>query len=139
MEFRPATLADLAALRPLIPSKYWRALMSQVAGALAWTLWKGDARAALCGVDVLPTGILECWLVLPARPRATTAVIRQVLMTVATYFPDRVLIVRISDSNPAGRRMAILAGFLPLDEVIENTDFRTWARPALDPETYHPR
>lgn len=133
MHFAPATIADLAALRPFMAKRYWRLMARQVAGTLCWALWNGGERRALCGVDVLPGGTLECFLVLAAGSKPSVSELRFILMSIATHFPDREIVCRIRDGNIAGHRMATLAGFLPTKEFLDRgKTIRTWRRPALD-------
>jgi len=130
MHFAPATIADLAAMRPFMARRYWRLMAQQVAGTLCWTLWNGGERRALCGIEVLPGGELECFLVLPAAARPSIAETRFLLMSAALHFPDREIIARIREGNDAGHRMATMAGFEPTGQFLdEGRTIRTWRRP----------
>lgn len=131
ISFRAATLADLAALRPVLPGRYGRLMAFQI---LQWPCWCVDINgdpAALCGCA--PCGTLtELWFS-PARDFSTrkgsAAALRAVFIKTALFKPDDDLIVRIRDDNPTGQRMARLIGFEPTTEVMAVG--RTWLRPAI--------
>lgn len=138
MEWRAASLADYAALFPRHRSRrFFAAAATQIQGGPAWTLWRDGAPLLMTGLHPFAAGVLELWLMLPAKggaARITAAVLREMLIRGATTFPERAVIARIDDGNPAGQRMARLAGFCPLDEHLAGTALRTWVRPA-DAET----
>lgn len=137
MEFRAAALADYAALFPNRGQRFWRLAAVQILSGPAWTLWRAGRPALLCGLWPYCPGVLEAWLMMPGGAgKPTIAALRYLLMRGATVFPDKIIIARIDDGNAAGRKMAELAGFIPLDELLAGTRKRTWLRRStVDAET----
>jgi hypothetical protein len=138
MEFRAATLADYATLFPARGRRMWRVAAVQILSGPAWTLWRAGRPRLLCGLHPLHPGVLEAWLMLPIGARPGLATLRHLLERAGTVFPDHLVVARIDDRNPAGQRLARIAGFVPLDEFLGDTTIRTWLRPSLGagtPET----
>ena len=129
MEFRPASLADYAAMFPHAGRRMWKAARVQILAGPAWTLWRGGERQLICGLFPLHSGILEAWLMLPDGRRPALATLRFLLDRAATVMPERTIITRIRDDNAAGQRLAILSGFWPVEEHLNGTIIRTWSRP----------
>lgn len=127
MEFRAAELADYAALFPQAGQRMWKVARVQILGGPAWTLWRGADRQAICGLYPFHSGMLEAWLMIAGRPAPAT--LRFLVDRAATVLPDRTIICRIDDGNLAGRRLAVLAGFWPVDDFLPGTSIRTWSRP----------
>jgi len=130
MQFRAAELADYAAMFPHAGNRMWKAARVQILGGPAWTLWRQGERQAICGLYPVEFGRLEAWLMLREDKRPALATLRYLLDRSATILPDREVICRIDDDNPAGHRLALLAGFLPLDEHLGRSRIRTWSRRA---------
>lgn len=133
---RPASLVDVSALWPALPSRAWRRFAVQVTSWPAWTVTVDGTPALLCGCAPARgwAATLECWLAVPpsfSGLPGRLAVIRYLLMRVALFQPDFTLIVRVSDGNRNGRRMALSAGFAPSRETLGGSRIRTWARPPV--------
>lgn len=129
MEFLAAELADYTALFPLAGAKQWKGARVQILGAPAWTLWRGDRRQLICGLWPLHGGILEAWLMVPDENRPGLPALRFLLDRTREVMPERTIVTRIADDNMAGQRMALLAGFWPVEEHLPGTSIRTWSRP----------
>lgn len=129
MEFRAATLADYTALYPQLGRRTWRCAAVQITAGPAWTLWHEGRAVAVCGLYPLHSGILEAWFMLARR--VPPVALRHLLDRTATILPDRIIIARVDDGNRAGQRLALLSGFVPVDEWLEGTRIRTWVRPAV--------
>jgi len=130
MEFRGATLPDYAALYPGRPRRAWRFAALQILSGSAWTLVDDAGKPlALCGLYLLQPGILEAWLML--GPCVPMSGVRRILARAAEILPEHIIVARVDESNRAGKRLALLAGFVPIDEMLEGR--RTWVRPALLP------
>ncbi|MEO9613625.1 MAG: hypothetical protein ABJG86_11130 [Nitratireductor sp.] len=139
MEFRAADLLHYAALFPaaVAGERQWKAARVQILSGPAWTLFEAGRPVLLCGLYPLHSGILEAWLMMPPHRRPGAAALRFLLESAATGLPERIVIARIDDANPAGRRLARLAGFVPVDEFLPGTAIRTWVRPAAGNVTRH--
>jgi hypothetical protein len=131
MEFRPARLSDYAAMFPGRGQRGFRWAAVQILGGPSWTLWRGDEPVLLCGLWPFAPGVLEAWLMMPRRPPA--AALKELLTRTLGVYPEKIIIARIDDTNTAGRRLALLAGFDPLDEHLPGTSIRTWLRRSLLP------
>lgn len=129
MTFLPATLSDYAALFPGRPRRFFRIAAVQILAGPAWTLWREGRPVLVCGLWPLHPGILEAWLMMPAPP--PLAVLRELVRRTERVFPEQVVIARVDDANVAGQRLAVLAGFLPIDEWLAGTRKRTWVRQAI--------
>lgn len=139
--WRPGTLADAAALLPKLPMRLWRAVTEQVSGYPALTLERHDGLPLLMVCLVPCDGAIEACVIFPWRQRPPATALRRLLRSAAGIVPDRPMIARISDRNLASHRMARSVGFAPTQELLGDTDVRTWRREALaiqgvgDPET----
>ncbi len=131
MRFRPATPADIPAVRPRMTRRHFAALTAQITQWPCWALERDGAVLALMGAAPLEPDTLELWFAAAPGLRGTAtgrSAIRLVLMRVALFMPGMTLAVRISDRNGKGQRMARLAGFAPTPEILDGTDIRTWQR-----------
>lgn len=137
MEFRAADLVDYARLFPDQPRRTWKAARVQILSGPAWTLWRDDAPQLICGLYPWHAGILEAWLMIPERRPAMPA-LRFLLMQALTVMPERTIIARIDDRQKSGKRMALLAGFVPTDDFLPGTRIRTWSRPGMPEENLQP-
>lgn len=126
MEFRAASHADYAALYPHRPRRAWRFAALQISAGSAWTLWQGGRPVAICGLFPLHSGIFEAWLMLARQIPA--GAIRTILKRTAAIMPDTIIIARVDEENTAGQRLALMAGFVPVDEFLAGTQKRTWVR-----------
>lgn len=134
MEFRPAALCDYTTLFPAAPAVLWKGAAVQILGGPAWTLWAKGAPLLICGLWPFAPAVLEAWLMTPPNaPRPGLAVLRYLTRRAGAAFPDHILITRVDDANMAGRKLAILAGFEPLDEFLAGTSIRTWLRRSAIP------
>ena len=122
----PASLADYAALFPGRGRRFWRAAAVQILSGPAWTLWRGGKPVLVCGLYPLHSGILEAWLMMPRPP--SLAELRELVRRAEAVLPERIVIARVDDANVAGQRLAVMAGFLPIDEWLAGTRKRTWVR-----------
>jgi hypothetical protein len=128
MHFAPASLTDYTAMFPAAGQRQWKAARVQILGGLAWVLWRGEERLALCGLYPFHSGIFEAWLMMTGRP--SLSALRFLLDRTAMVMPDRTIICRIRDDNRAGQRMALLSGFVPVDDFLDAAKtIRTWSRP----------
>lgn len=130
MEFRPAQLVDYAALFPDQPRRTWKAARVQLLSGPAWTLWHEGEPQLICGLYPLHSGILEAWLMMPRR-KPGPALLHHLLIRALTIMPERTVIARIDDRHAPGKRLAVMAGFVPIAEFLPETRIRTWVRPAL--------
>lgn len=133
MHFAPASLVDYAAMFPTASKRMWKVARVQILGGPAWTLWQKDKRQAICGLFPFHSGILEAWLMLPDSDKPGLAALRFLLDQTAEVMPERTIIARVDDDNVAGQRLALLAGFVPVDEFLPGTRIRTWSRPGITP------
>lgn len=129
--WRPATLADAATLLPRLPLRLWNAVTQQVTGYPALTLARHDGVPLLMVCLVPVDGAIEACVIFPWRQRPPATALRRLLRSAAGIVPDRPMIARISDRNAASHRMARAVGFRPTDELLRDTDVRTWRREAL--------
>ena len=132
-EFQPADLVDYVSMFPDAGGRLWRAARVQILAGPAWTLWRDGSRLAICGLFPLHSGILEAWLMIPRGARPTLSTLRFLLDRAATVMPEQIIITRVDDDNRAGQRLALLAGFVPIDEWLRYTRVRTWVRPGVKP------
>ncbi|TCD15152.1 hypothetical protein [Oricola cellulosilytica] len=137
IEWRPAAIGDLAAVRPHCGARRFNLLCRQISDFPAWTVCLDGKPVAVCGLAPAGPDTYEAWLTVSAdlRGRAGVTVIRAILMRTAEIMPWDHLICRIRDGHAAGRRMATLVGFQPTAETLRSTDIRTWHRPPLFGET----
>jgi hypothetical protein len=129
--FRPATFADLSAIGQSMTRPIWRLAQAQMMGGLAWTLWEGERRALIAGLHPFAFDVFEAWLLIAPGARPGRTALARLLMRARSVLPDNILIARVDDGNDAGQRMALLAGFLPLDEHLPGTKLRTWIRKSV--------
>lgn len=125
--FRPATLADLGTIRPVLPARFGRMVASQILAFPCWCVTVNGEAMALAGLA--PAGEdTEAWFSVrdgAARLPGHVPMLRELFIRVAVLAETRPLIVRIDDGNAAGKRMARLIGFRPTGEMLTNT-IRTW-------------
>jgi len=131
--FRAATLADMAAIKPVLPRRFGALFTTQILSYPAWCVTIDDVPAALCGSA--PCGEhIELWFAtaadFPSR-YGRTAALREIFIKTALFMEEASLIVRIDDDNPAGQRMARLIGFHPTSELLGPSGPRTWLRPPV--------
>lgn len=131
MHFEPATLVDYTAMFPHAGFRMWKAARVQILSGPSWTLWRDGERQAICGLYPFHSGILEAWLMLSEHKRPGLATLRFLLDQAAGVVPDRTIICRIDDDNLAGQRLALLAGFVPVEDFLAGTPIRSWSRPAI--------
>lgn len=127
IEFRPATLADLAAVDPPATRRTFARLAGQIARFPAWALFEDSEPVAVLGLQPLGDEA-ECWLAVGARkPRLAT--LRALLMKLALVLPDKALLARVREDNAAGQRMMRLTGFEKTGQTFRDGTVRTWRRP----------
>lgn len=133
MEFRAASIVDYAAMFPHCGFRMWKAARVQILSGPAWALWRDGERQAICGLYPFHSGMLEAWLMLREDRRPSLATLRFLLDRTMTIMPERTIITRIDDANPAGQRLAVMCGFWPTSDFLGETSIRTWSRPGVTP------
>ncbi|MCI5075653.1 hypothetical protein [Oricola sp.] len=132
IEFRPAELEDLVAVRRATPRRHFQKLTMQIRDYPAWAIRSGEERLGLCGLAPIGSGVIEAWFLASTRLRHSphrVAAMRALMLRLATVLPNDLLICRILEGHRAGERIARLSGFLPIDEWLPGTRVRTWVRP----------
>lgn len=138
--WRPAETGDVARLAlPLSRRNLARAL-TQIADYSSFTLDLDGRSVAIVTMAPAAGGRLEMALMVHGRLKSMPgriAALRRIILAAAGILPSMEAIMRVSDHNPAGQKIARSATFRPLDEVLAGTTVRTWLRPAPLPQRGH--
>ena len=112
---RPADLADIAALKPLLPAKVMAALQTQVLRSPAVTVTDDGRPVAMAGIYP-HADHFEAWLVTAAGLRGSPAAGRamRLLALLALALPEGMAVAAmVREDNAQGQRLARLMGFTP--------------------------
>lgn len=139
--WRAARLADLASLELGASRRNLSRLITQLGSYPGFTLLLTDRPVAI--VSLAPAGGNQVEMALICHRRLAgmvgrTAALRQIMVRAAGMLPHMDAVMRISDHNPAGQKIARYATFHPTGELIAGTSVRTWIRPALFSEKLTP-
>lgn len=132
-DWRPAATGDLAQLRISLSRRNLARALTQISDYPSFALLLDGRSVAIVTLAPARLDRLEMALLLHGRMKAMPgriAALRQIIIAAAGMLPSMDAIMRISDHNPAGQKIARSATFLPLDEFLDGTSVRTWLRPA---------
>lgn len=136
-DWRPASLADLGALAIPLSRRNFARLIVQLNSYPSATLLLDGRAVAIVTLAQTEKAQIEMALMchremsrLPGR----VAALRQIIIRAAGMLPHADAVMRISDHNRAGQKIARYATFRPTNEVLTGTTVRTWIRPAVAPE-----
>ena len=134
--WRPAETGDLARLALPLSRRNMARALTQISLYPSFALELNGQAVAIVTL-AMAGGRLEMALMVHRQLKTMPgriAALRQIVMAAAGMLPSMDAIMRISDHNPAGQKIARSATFRPLDEWIDGTSVRTWWRPAPLPE-----
>jgi hypothetical protein len=132
-EWRPAVTGDLAQLNLSLSRRNLARALTQISDYPSFALLLDGQPVAIVTLAPAPFDRLEMALMVHGRLQATPgriAALRQIVVKAAGMLPSMDAIMRISDHNPAGQKIARSATFRPLEEFLNGTSVRTWLRPA---------
>ncbi len=132
IRFRPSVFSDMAAVTPAMTPDEFRVRLYQDAKSTSWTAFDETGPLAIGGLFWTDKGIFDLWLAVRPDIRGTWRawpLVRAMARHLRGQPNLGTVRAAVDDSNKAGRGMALMAGFLPTEQISTSGQYRLWVRP----------